>query len=439
LVQQRACIQRRTVGVVAFMACAITSKDELEATVKFDNFRQKWEDRKAHPEALKSESLPVGGWELRLELSETIEGKAKFFICRHTDNRMLLPIQRGSLECVHKRSSGDDGQNPAVIFVPDGYDGQWLPCPSGSGWGWSEFATVEELFASADRSNGVLSVKVYLSVLHPVACRDLSSCLKMSPADLLQAFSNTEIVTITGAGGCEVKVFDRFLRARSSVLAVALQSEMEESRTHVIKMPDVQKQVLEDFRDCLNSGGLPSSVLVGWQRVAELLVLVDKYAISSLADACEFYLSMTLSPNNISKLLAFSDKYGLARLRKAGMYFTMSTKQNFEAVVASDEYDTFSGDLLREIAAFEETRKDQDVSKLIVPTMLQWGDAPLEFPDSTDWQTLPKKSLRRACFERLLGTAGTAAELLVRLSDSGGDAGRSEVAEPDAKRQRTGD
>ena len=267
------------------------------------------------------------------------------------------------------------------------------------GCGWSKFATADEFLAHADKSDGILSVVVVISVARLAAFVDPPSRLKMSPADLAPIFSNAESVKITGEGDCEVNVLDDFLRARSSILCAALQLEMEESRTRIITMPDAEEQSLEDLRDCLNNGGLPASIVTGWQRLVNLDVLADKYAITPLADACMFYFSMKLSTNNASKLLAISDKYGLVHLKKAAMYLTMNAKQNFEAVVASDEYDAFSADLLRDLAAFEETRKSDDVSKLIMPVVGQWSNTRHEFTDSTDWQTLPKKSLRRAFFE----------------------------------------
>ena len=82
--------------------------------------------------------------------------------------------------------------------------------------------------------------------------------------------------------------------------------------------------------------------------MVDLMVLVDKYSIAPLTNACLFYLSMMISPTNASKLLRISDRYGLPRLRKAAMLFAMSSKKNFDTVVASDDHDAFSADLLRE-------------------------------------------------------------------------------------------
>merc|ERR1712187_828718 len=104
--------------------------------------------------------------------------------------------------------------------------------------------------------------------------------------------------------------------------------------------------------------------------------------IKPLADACTFYLSMLLSPATSPKLLAISDRYNLFLLRKAAMFFTMCSRQSFEAVVSSDEYSTYSADLLRELRAFEVVRKTGDVSEVVIPTDGQWANVDYEFAES---------------------------------------------------------
>merc|ERR1719491_520062 len=103
------------------------------------------------------------------------------------------------------------------------------------------------------------------------------------------------------------------------------------------------------------------------------------------------------------------------------MNVTISGIQSYDSVIASDEYNSFSADLLRELSAYEVVRKKQVWSEDEMPLDGQWGDTPHEFPDDANWQALSIHDLRRACFERLLGTAGTAAELAARLSVPGDD------------------
>lgn len=202
-------------------------------------------------------------------------------------------------------------------------------------------------------------------------------------------------------------------------------------------MPDTSQQAIEDLRDCLVSGGVPPLVVTSWERIFDVLRLADKYGIAPLADACTFYLSIAISPSTASKMFTLSDKFGLLKLRKAVMQFLMRCKVGYEAAIASDEYESFSADLFRELRAYEAVRKEPHEAAAMMPLDGQWGNVPHEFPEGTDWQHLSKNSLRRACFERLLGTAGTSAELVARLSnqrDSFEDDGPSE---PAAKRQRT--
>eukprot|EP00746_Dinoflagellata_sp_MGD_P122941 gnl/MRDRNA2_/MRDRNA2_57693_c0_seq4.p1 gnl/MRDRNA2_/MRDRNA2_57693_c0~~gnl/MRDRNA2_/MRDRNA2_57693_c0_seq4.p1 ORF type:complete len:245 (+),score=48.72 gnl/MRDRNA2_/MRDRNA2_57693_c0_seq4:46-780(+) len=221
---------------------------------------------------------------------------------------------------------------------------------------------------------------------------------------MASTLADSTLVTINASNGYELKMFKGMLCAHSSVLRAALESTMIEGSSSCVQMPDVHQQILEDFALCLCSGGLPCDLITGWERVADLLLIADKY------------LSVAISVANVARLFKLSDQYGLLNLRRALMYFVMSDDKRFQAVRNSDEYSQFSADLLRDIVAHhavhDKSRWKRD------PPLLQWKDATMEFESDTDWQRLTSDDLRRACFERTLATTGTAAELVSRLQNA---------------------
>jgi len=356
---------------------------------------------------LQSAPLLIAGWHLEVVLVES-DGTIRFEVKGVADSLCPLHISDVHLNC------GRTFSFPTPYVLEPSWTA-WEKRPNiGGACGWENFETEERLLARADENGGTLSFDIRIIAKRPCQRPETATCLRVSVVDLSAVFADPGLITIRNNSGYEVQVPRALLTVHSPVLAAAWESGMVESTTHTLDLPDVGQQVLEDLRDCLISGGLPASAVTNWQRLADLLIVADKYAITPLVDACTFYVTMATSRDIAAKLLLMADGYSLFALRKAVMYFAVSNSQNFEAVRSSDEYDAFSADLLRDFWAHAAARKTQEAS--VAPLDMQWGNVPYEFADDSDWEKLPKDALRRACFERLLVTSGTVAEQLLRLS-----------------------
>jgi len=383
--------------------------ETLETTLYIKDFRTEWASVATRRAVLQSAPLLIAGWNLEAVLVEN-NGTIRFELKGVADNKCPLYLSDVHLSC------GKTFSFPTPYVLEPSWT-TWEKRPNiGNACGWENFETEERLLARSDENGGTLSFDIRIIAKRPCQRRETAKCLSVSVEDLSAVFADPGLITIRNNTGCEVQVPRALLAAHSPVLAAAWESGMVESKTHMLDIPDVGQQLLEDLRDCLISGGLPASVVTDWQRLADLLVVADKYAITPLVDACTFYVTMASSRDFAAKLLLMADGYSLFALRKAVMFFAVSNSQNFEAVRSSDEYDAFSADLLRDFWAHAAARKTQEAPATAAPLDMQWGNVPHEFPDDTEWEKLPKDALRRACFERLLITSGTAAEQLVRLS-----------------------
>jgi len=223
-------------------------------------------------------------------------------------------------------------------------------------------------------------------------------------------------VTLKSEDGGQIQVPRDVLCAHSPVFTAALNADMLESKSRFVDIPDASDSVLSDLADCLFSGGFLESICTSWRRVLELAVLAQKYAMKPLVEACTFYLCIAMSRDNFCELLMLADKFHLLQLRKAAVCFAMYDNDNLEALTDSDEFEELPADFVRVLMAYSTRRRRDDGGEKAPPPAMQWGSVPREFHDNTDWERLPKDALRRACFERLLCTSGTAAELIDLLS-----------------------
>ena len=413
------------------MECITKAYEVLSTRITFNEFMPKWDARETYVPNWEWHIRGLNGWKLILQLMGAGD-KVSLWMKNHRDNKSPLSIEKFCVSCKDKEKKFGSG-----VFMPhwagpiDSF--RKLSKKIGHKWGWSAWASSQELDKLVD-DRGALTIMISFRIIvsPSLDLLDPPTCLKLQPHDMVKALADNEVITITGEADCEVKVSAGLLKVHSPVIAAALQAGFEETNTRMIRMTDVAQQSIEDLHHCLVSGGLPATIVTDYQRLVKLLILADKYSIAPLMDACTFYLSMSITPLNAAQLLMASDQHGLSRLRRAVMYFAIHCYQGFDAVKESDEYESFSAEILRELAAYEPVRKKSDGSDFCMPLNGQWGDAPHEFPDSTDWKALDKDGLRRACFERFLGTAGTKADLVTRLSKE------NEIfEEPDAKRQRT--
>jgi len=397
--------------------------ETCEAAIAFAGFQEAW---KAGKETyLQSIPLGIGGASFIVELSESEGGAAEFSIGR-TDTNVLPVHATYSITCMRMLLSVDK----PVCFFP-----QWARLESRSGCcRHGRFRYLDTLLAPAQLlqhaalSGDVVRLTVRITTMRPCsyAAHDFESCLKVSGAAFRSICAAPDLTTLAASNGHRIEVPKQLLCARSPVLRAALESNMVECTSGILSMPDVSQEALQDLSECLYTGGLPPSIVTDWERLAKLLVVADKYAIAPLAHACTFYLSIATSNDNAAKLLSYVERYGLTGLRKVLMNFARSDPARFEAIRQSEEYAALSADVLRELMAmhFQGELAWPNLANG-VPYLLQWGDAPLEFGNTSDWEALPADALRRACLERELATTGTKAELVARLSKLGakGEAG----------------
>eukprot|EP00929_Paragymnodinium_shiwhaense_P003535 TRINITY_DN10409_c0_g1_i1.p1 TRINITY_DN10409_c0_g1~~TRINITY_DN10409_c0_g1_i1.p1 ORF type:complete len:426 (+),score=39.84 TRINITY_DN10409_c0_g1_i1:185-1462(+) len=299
-------------------------------------------------------------------------------------------------------------------------------------YSWLACTTAADLLKDAEARDGTLHLTVTIvAVVHPSP--QFSSCLRLPAEDVMHMWKDPAMVVLEGEGGSSVAIPKLMAVHFSEVWRAALRSDMTESRSHVIDTKDASRQALEDLRSCFIQGGFPASVCTSLDRVLDLLVLANRYAITPLVTCTTFYACAALLRQNVARVIQLADKHGLCRLLYAALRFA-AFDPKMSLIQSSAEYETYSAELLRVVSAYAELHPEVRTESIWndIPPNLQWGDMPQEFPDTTDWQSLSRPQLRRACVERCLATTGSAEEVVARLS-----AHCSAASAPPAKRQKT--
>jgi hypothetical protein len=256
------------------------------------------------------------------------------------------------------------------------------------------------------------------------------SCLRGNVPELLAGLVGSPSVRLLGPDEQCIELPRALLFAHSSVLRAALESPMEEGQSRSIKFADLKWQALQDFSICLCSGGLPSAIVTGWERLLDLLIVADRYCVRALVDACIALLSMAISVKTVAPLMKAAEVAGCPKLLRCILYFCLASSDRMNVVIDSDEYAHFSSDLLRSITAHQEVVQSARFPEY--PDSFQYAELDKEFNETTDWSTLSSSKLRRACFERDMAASGTSAEIVTRLSAYSLDA----KSERESKRQR---
>ncbi|KAJ4814640.1 BTB/POZ domain-containing protein [Rhynchospora pubera] len=92
------------------------------------------------------------------------------------------------------------------------------------------------------------------------------------------------------------------LRSRSPVFKAMLATDMEESRTGVIKIPDATPKVLESFVSYLYT----AETTLDEDIARDLLILADKYQVDHLKEFCERYMTSNVTYDNAIVSYAFA-------------------------------------------------------------------------------------------------------------------------------------
>eukprot|EP00929_Paragymnodinium_shiwhaense_P090431 TRINITY_DN50612_c0_g1_i1.p1 TRINITY_DN50612_c0_g1~~TRINITY_DN50612_c0_g1_i1.p1 ORF type:complete len:531 (+),score=53.03 TRINITY_DN50612_c0_g1_i1:127-1593(+) len=400
----------------------ICRQESVRASLRFDGFKAAWEARKPG-ENIRSTEFCFGDWHMHLTLGSPPAEKEKVsvFLSAAKSGALPLVIQSCTVKCANIEGSWREPE--AVRFKP-----KWCEWEerkrTACTYGFSQFCDERELLAQAERNEDVLFLEARLTAATEA---DFPDCLRV-PARVSEAsWSNPCLVTLKSKDGTSVTIPKAVLGYHSAALAAACESNMAEGQSHIIEMPDIAKQVLDDLHACFLHGGLPAAICTSLTRLLELLVLANKYVITSLEDALTYHVCVGISRDQVPQVLLTADRHGLVRLLHAAFMFTTRSEENFKAVIEHELFNDFSADLLRLVTAFSSVIVKQESDTL--PDNLQWGAVPQEFDGNSNWEILSQQELRRACLERFLGTAGTTAEMVYRLtSHTSADNGMSYLA-----------
>jgi len=395
-------------------------KEEASLSIKFSNFQKVWAS--GDTAQFESERLTVGGgsFTVQVQMGNDVADLVLVRVDSHS-----MPVHSASQILFDGGSWSANGW----MWYPEwarsaGCRGNDAKKVALNTLRWPNFRTSTRLLEIAQGNGDCIEMKVSIAAWRPCSFNPLESLCCLRAANLTSAFETFghTAVTITAANGAAIQVSKAFICTYSTVLEAALESNMIEGTSNTIFMPDVRVDVLKDFATCLYTGGLHPSIVTEWKRLADLLVVADKYGVSPLAEACVMHLSVCLSKDNFGELLRLVDQGGLTSLRRPLVYFSTHDDEIWTALTDSDEYTSLSADLMRDLCSHRSQgphlQKSQTDAYGTGPLLLQWGQVDREFADDAKWETLPGDSLRRACFERELGTSGTSAELVARLSSA---------------------
>eukprot|EP00929_Paragymnodinium_shiwhaense_P045230 TRINITY_DN23132_c0_g1_i2.p1 TRINITY_DN23132_c0_g1~~TRINITY_DN23132_c0_g1_i2.p1 ORF type:complete len:281 (-),score=21.96 TRINITY_DN23132_c0_g1_i2:54-896(-) len=263
---------------------------EHEVSIRFANFSSDWDAKKSTPRGIVSDSFRVAYASMHVQLKEAEAGHVALFLCMDIEDVLVLELSSSSVRWNGKTlmldrryftpSWGPDFEFPEVAPITIG---KW-------GRGWRAWQPVQEVLAHAEQHGDavVLELGFHARVAHP--CHDFSHCLELPEAVSLAVWSDQQLVKLRGTFGFEVHIPSQALRHHSAVLAAALDSEMKEGQSKVVKMADVDKRTLEDLRDCFLKGGVLRRNLTDWRRLLDLLVVAKKYEMTSLVGAYTFFL-----------------------------------------------------------------------------------------------------------------------------------------------------
>ncbi|XP_039120465.1 BTB/POZ domain-containing protein At4g08455 [Dioscorea cayenensis subsp. rotundata] len=121
------------------------------------------------------------------------------------------------------------------------------------------------------------------------------------------------------------------LISRSPVFRAMLESEMEESRSGMIRISDVSYDVLRAFVNYLYT----AEILLDEQMACDLLVLAEKYQVKYLKAFCEKFMTSKVNNENAIINYAFAHRHNAKQLLDAALSLIMD---NMSTLVERNEY-----------------------------------------------------------------------------------------------------
>lgn len=110
-----------------------------------------------------------------------------------------------------------------------------------------------------------------------------------------------------------------------------LESEMEESRSGMIRISDVSYDVLRAFVNYLYT----AEILLDEQMACDLLVLAEKYQVKYLKAFCEKFMTSKVNNENAIINYAFAHRHNAKQLLDAALSLIMD---NMSTLVERNEY-----------------------------------------------------------------------------------------------------
>ncbi|KAJ8680748.1 hypothetical protein QAD02_016535 [Eretmocerus hayati] len=114
------------------------------------------------------------------------------------------------------------------------------------------------------------------------------------------------------------------LMSSSDVLAAMFEHDTIESKENIIKIDDIEKDVMIELMRFIYTGQVCNMERI----VEELLVAADKYAIDDLKVKCSKYLCRVLSYENVLRLMSFANHYNVHDLLEQAFDFFITHKKN---------------------------------------------------------------------------------------------------------------
>ena len=112
-------------------------------------------------------------------------------------------------------------------------------------------------------------------------------------------------------------VHKAILASRSPVFAKMFSSDMLESATNTLTLPDIEPDVLKELLTYIYTGDCPNIK----EHALSLLGQAEKYELSHLKVLCEERLSYDLQISNVAKILVLADTYKAEQLKRNALLF----------------------------------------------------------------------------------------------------------------------
>jgi len=168
---------------------------------------------------------------------------------------------------------------------------------------------------------------------------------KSGQDDLKRFFTEMPFPDITfKVEGQEISGHKALLSIRCPHFGRAFSSNMKESYSDVIEIPDIKADVFKGLLEYLYCGKIPKdeNLAIGLFEVSEMYLLPD------LRNKCEYFLIQSLSLENTTEIILLAQKYGADKLKIAGLQFLNVNRHKLDDA----DLNRFDKDLLIEIIKF---------------------------------------------------------------------------------------